>query len=161
MEAQAEPEGLKDTPLNRQKIFVKFCIDLFDSASELSLFECLDPDNANTNKSKHASTFLGNGIGAIVGATVNFAAPGLGTIAGKFTKKASNLAFKKVEQKIAIKGTTTVRQCGPYAHCADRTPHSISFKVPTTTVNTTVRCYDSLFIPLCIFSWVNKNKFIR
>ena len=31
-------------------------------------------------------------------------------------------------------------------------PHSISFKVPTTTVNTTVICYDSLLYVILLFN---------
>ena len=40
--------------------------------------------------------------------------------------------------RVAIKDTTTVRECGPHAHCADRTPHSKPKKVRTRTVNRTV-----------------------
>ena len=39
------------------------------------------------------------------------------------------------EFKVAIKGTRTVRECGPHAHCADRTPHSKPKKVRTRTVS--------------------------
>ena len=40
-----------------------------------------------------------------------------------------------MESKVAIKGTTTVRECGPHAHCADRTPHSMSSKVRMNTIS--------------------------
>ena len=36
---------------------------------------------------------------------------------------------------LAIKDTPTVRECGPHAHCADRTPHSMSRKVRTNTIS--------------------------
>ena len=44
--------------------------------------------------------------------------------------------------RLAIKATTTVRECGPHAHCADRTPHSNPKKVRTPTV---IRTSNVLF----------------
>ena len=41
---------------------------------------------------------------------------------------------------IAIKGTRTVRECGPHAQCADRTPHSKPKIVRTRTVIRTSKC---------------------
>ena len=41
----AEAPALEDNPNTRQKIFVRFCIDLFDDASALSISEYFDPEN--------------------------------------------------------------------------------------------------------------------
>ena len=44
----AEAPALEDNPNTRQKIFVRFCIDLFDDASVLSISEYFDPGNVET-----------------------------------------------------------------------------------------------------------------
>ena len=63
---------------------------------------------------------------------------------------------------LAIKGTTTVRECGPHAHCADRTPHSMFRKVRTNTISALEKTLFFLpknpFFPRKVLFW-NKTFF--
>ena len=93
----------KDNPNSRQKLFVGSCIDQFDDEARLRIDSYNDPKNVDASYSKNASKAVGNGTAAGVAAGVNVVVPGLGYIVGNATRKvfqkASNLAFKKAEQK--------------------------------------------------------------
>ena len=52
--------------------------------------------------------------------------------------KVKLISLEHFKLSVAINRTYTVRECGPHAHCADRTPHSKIKKVHTRTVNNTV-----------------------
>ena len=58
---------------------------------------------------------------------------------------------------VAIKGTPTVRECGPHPHCADHTPHSKPKKVRTRTVIRTVIRTSKCAVQMT----TNPEKFIK
>ena len=93
--AEALPPSLEDTPKNRQKLFVKYCINQFDNAAKLCLMQYFDHRNVETKCSSNAGTSAGAGVSA----AVNFIAPGLGIVVGGATKVMVGKAVQKIEQK--------------------------------------------------------------